>query len=94
MSDREYGDALVAKHAIPDRIPAMSRWPMSEPGLREQNARLAGAVVELKCQRNDLLADIQRAEAAVERYRRYFVWSFAALMVVVISVMGWAIWRA
>jgi len=88
------GDELIAKYAVPDRIPEPANWPMGDPGLREQNARLVYAIGELKCQRNDLLADIYKAEAAAERYRRYFVVSFGALMVATMAGIGWAIWRA
>jgi hypothetical protein len=98
------GDELIAKYAVPDRIPEPANWPMSDPGLREQNARLVYAIAELKCQRNDLIADVHRAEeaagrtyraeAAAARYRRYFVWSFGALMVAAMAGIGWAIWQA
>jgi hypothetical protein len=88
------GDELIAKYAVPDRIPEPANWPMGEHGLREQNAQLVYAIAELKCQRNDLLADIYKAEAAAERYRRYFVWSFGALMVAAMWRMGVWIWNS
>jgi len=87
------GDELIAKYAVPDK-PPLDSWPMGDPGLREQNARLAYAIAELKCQRNDLLADIHKAEAAAARYRRYFVWSFGALMIAATAGIGVFLWRA
>jgi len=87
------GDELIAKHAVPDK-PPLDSWPMSENDLRVQNAKLAAAVAELKCQRNDLLADVYKAEAAAARYRRYFVWSFGALMIAATAGIGVFLWRA
>jgi len=87
------GDELIAKYAVPDK-PPLDSWPMSENDLRVQNAKLAVAVAELKCQRNDLLMDIYKAEAAAERYRRYFVVSFGSLMVAAMAGIGVFLWRA